>query len=57
MSSFSNSFALVKASFGVLQQDKELIVSPILSSVAMVLVVASFAAPVWLTGSWTMLEG
>ena len=55
MASFSNSLTLFKASWNVLQKDKELLVFPLLSSVSMVLVVASFALPVWLTGTWTVL--
>ncbi len=50
--SFSNSWALVKASANVLKMDKELMVFPALSSVAAVLVTASFFAPLALTGGW-----
>ena len=46
----ANSFALVKASANVLKQDKELLVFPLMSSIAMVLVVASFIAPVFMVG-------
>ena len=38
--SFSNSWALVKASAGVLKMDKELVVFPLMSGIATVLVIA-----------------
>lgn len=50
--SLSNSWALVKASAGVLKMDKELMVFPLMSSVAAVLVTASFIAPFAVTGGW-----
>lgn len=46
----SNSFALVKASARVLQLDKELMVFPLMSGIATILVVASFIAPIFLIG-------
>lgn len=46
----SNSFALVKASAGVLQADKELLVFPALSGLSSILVTATFLVPAWLTG-------
>ena len=42
---FSRSWALVKASWSVLQQDKELLLFPLISSIAMLGVVACFALP------------
>jgi len=48
--SFSNSWALVKASANVLKMDKELMVFPLLSGIASILVVVSFAAPFALSG-------
>jgi hypothetical protein len=42
---FSRSWSLVKASAAVLRADKELLVLPLLSSIAVLLVVASFIAP------------
>jgi Family of unknown function (DUF6159) len=42
----SRSWNLLKASAGVLRQDKELVVFPLVSSVAMLVVFASFALPV-----------
>ena len=50
--SLSNSWALVKASVQVLRLDKELMVFPMLSGVASLLVVASFVVPFALTGAW-----
>ena len=52
MGGISNSISLVKASMNVLRLDKELIVFPLLSGVATILVVASFAAPIFVTGSF-----
>lgn len=50
--SFSNSFTLVKASAHVLKMDKELLVFPLLSGVASVLVTASVVVPLVVTGGW-----
>ncbi len=49
---FSNSWTLVKASTKVLKLDKELMVFPLLSGVASILVVASFVVPIAVTGGW-----
>lgn len=46
----SNSFALVKASVNVLRLDKELMVFPLMSGIATVLVAASFIAPIFMIG-------
>lgn len=55
---FSNSFALVKASARVLQLDKELMVFPLMSGVATILVTASFIAPIfWVGGPQIFGEG
>jgi hypothetical protein len=55
---FSNSFALVKASARVLQLDKELMVFPLMSGIATILVAASFIAPVfWVGGLEIFAEG
>ena len=42
---FSRSWTLIKASAGVLAKDKELLVFPLLSGIATLLVMASFALP------------
>jgi len=54
---FSNSWALVKASAQVLKLDKELMVFPLLSGVASILVVASFVVPFAVTGGWAFFSG
>lgn len=46
----SNSWNLVKASWQVLKADKELIVFPILSTAAIIMVTISFAVPMFLAG-------
>lgn len=46
-----NSVALMKASMGVLKLDRELMVFPVMSGVASILVMASFAAPIVMTGA------
>lgn len=46
----SNSWNLVKASWAVLLADKELIIFPILSGIASLVVIASFAVPMFLAG-------
>jgi hypothetical protein len=48
----ANSWSLVKASAEVLRLDKELLVFPLLSGLATLLVVASFVAPLAVTGGW-----
>ena len=45
-----NSWALMKASAAVLRADKELIVFPIASAIGVLIVMASFAFPVFLSG-------
>lgn len=56
---FSRSWALIKASASVLQKDKELLVFPAVSSVAALLVAASFLGPLiwWSMGHPEALEG
>jgi hypothetical protein len=45
MSTLSRSWNLVKASWNVLQDDKELVVFPIVSAIALILVTIAFAVP------------
>ncbi len=53
-----NSWALLKASFAVLRADKELVVFPILSTIAVLVVTASFALPMLFTGFFdSLIEG
>lgn len=50
-----NSWALLKASLAVLQADKELIVFPIVSTIAVLIVTASFALPMLFAGMFDSL--
>jgi len=50
----SNSIALMKASANVLRLDKELMVFPLMSGVAAILVTASFIAPIFMVGPQTI---
>lgn len=58
---FARSWQYTKMSYGILWQHKHLILFPILSSFAAILVVASFLLPLWGTGtldSWmTFMDG
>lgn len=46
----SNGWSLAKQSFAVLRMDKELLVFPLLSGIACLAVLASFAVPLWFSG-------
>ena len=50
---FRRSVELARASFGVLRADRELLVYPLVSFVALVVVTLSFAVPFLLTGAFT----
>ncbi len=52
MGRFARSWALVKLCWGVLQQDKELVVFPIVSTIGVLIVTASFVVPGFFTGFW-----
>lgn len=52
-----NSWNLIKASAGVLSADKELIIFPLLSSIALLIVTASFAIPMFAAGFFDQLLG
>ncbi len=54
--SVGNSVALMKASMNVLKLDKELMVFPVMSGIASVLVMASFVTPIFLTGAGGVFE-
>ncbi len=56
-SRFSNSWRLVKASYAVLRADKELLVFPIASSIALILVSAAFLVPMFAAGLMDSLVG
>ena len=51
--SIGRSIELAKASLRVLRADKELLLFPFVSFIALVIVTASFAVPLWLTGAIT----
>jgi uncharacterized protein DUF6159 len=50
MGRFSNSWQTVKASWGVLRKDKELMLFPVFSGLASLIIVVSFVAPTWFYG-------
>jgi len=52
MGRFARSWELVKLCWQVLQQDKELVVFPIVSTIGVLIVTASFAVPGFFTGFW-----
>lgn len=54
-SKVKNSWALIKASFAVLRADKELVVFPIVSTIGVLIVTASFALPMLLAGFFDSL--
>src|SRR5688572_10375262 len=53
---WSRSWTMVKASARVLRSDKELLIFPMISAVALLLITASFAVPFFLTGSHETLR-
>ena len=48
---FKNSWSMVKASAEVLKSDKALVVFPIISSIAVILITLSFAIPIFMNGN------
>ena len=52
MGRFARSWQLVKLCWEVLQQDKELVVFPIVSTIGVLIVTASFVVPGFFTGFW-----
>ena len=56
MSRLSNSWQLAKSSWAVLRADKELIVFPIVSGAAALIVFALFALPLWASGYFDRLD-
>lgn len=52
MGRFARSWELVKLCWRVLQQDKELVVFPIVSTIGVLVVTASFVVPGFFTGFW-----
>ena len=56
MGKFSRAWQLTKQSGSVLMSDKRLLVFPLLSSVAALLVLATFAVPIVLSVNWSAVE-
>ncbi len=56
MGRFARSWELVKLCWGVLRDDKELVVFPIVSAIGVLLVTASFAIPGFFTGFWQQVS-
>lgn len=54
---FSRSWELIKASSAVLRQDKELLLFPLLAAIAVLLVAATFIAPLATSGAFEQLDG
>jgi MFS family permease len=57
MGRWGRSWQLVKLCWSVLRQDKELVVFPIVSSIAVVIVTATFIVPGFFTGYWDSFTG
>jgi Flp pilus assembly pilin Flp len=57
MGRFGRSWELIKLCWSVLRQDKELVVFPIVSGIAVVIVTASFIVPGIFTGYWESFVG
>lgn len=57
MGRLRRSWQLAKASWGVLRSDRELLVFPLVSFLALLLVLASFAVPFFLVGGLTNAQG
>jgi hypothetical protein len=55
MNAIRNSWQLVKASAAVLSKDRELLIFPILSSIGLIIVTASFALPMFFAGMFDNL--
>ena len=53
---FSRSWSLIKASGEVLRQDKALMIFPLYSGIASLLLVASFLVPLFLAGSFERVD-
>jgi hypothetical protein len=51
MGKFSNTFSLMRASWEVLKKDKEILIFPLISGICCLLVVASFAIPLVVSGN------
>lgn len=56
MGKFSNTWRIMKSSWWVLKQDKELLIFPVFSSIAALLILASFALPFLNAETWSYLD-
>jgi hypothetical protein len=56
MSRFARSWELIRASGSVLRQDKELLLFPLFSAIAALLVAASFLIPLFISGTFDRLD-
>ncbi len=52
MGKFSNSWTLMKASWGILKKDKEMLLFPIISGITLLILFASFIAPLYMFDSY-----
>jgi len=52
MGKFGYTFSMMGASWEVLKKDKELLLFPLLSAICCLVVMASFALPMFMTGAW-----
>ncbi len=57
MGRFQRSWALTKCSFQVLRSDKELLVFPLVSTIAAIMVVATFVLPMFGLGMFDQIDG
>lgn len=56
MEKFERSWLIMRASWDVLRQDKEILVFPILSGLSLILILASFAVPIFALGNIDTIE-
>lgn len=52
MSKISNMWSLMTASWQVLNKDKEMLIFPLISGICCLVVMSSFAIPLYMTGNW-----
>ncbi len=52
MGKFSNTWSLMDASWQILKQDKKIVVFPLISGICCLILLASFAIPLIVSGSW-----
>jgi hypothetical protein len=57
MQKFSNTWSLMSASWEVLKKDREMLIFPLISGVCCLLVMVSFALPIFLSESWQTFGG